>query len=573
MRRQSLRPSQIITTFGPGSIVDLPEDSAMIEGTNFWAAEARPMKPVPEPRLQAILEVSEFRAPPTGSPWGRDVPHVYFPAWRVCPKCHSLSEYPARRGGAGPVGSAPICSSCHSGRTYPARIVVACPKGHIADFPWYQWVHPDRPCRSGRLNLRGAGKSAGLRDLTVACSCDRRRTLAGALRAEAMERLGYRCPGKRPWLGDTEEDCDEKLFALQRGASNLYFAVTRSALSIPPWTDELQERVTSKWAVFPVKPPRQNWPEVIPYLFPGDPIPEVIRCLERLEKLKEKPPAIREEEHELLASGRDSATSDFKCVNRTVEAWSSRYLSRLVSVPRLREVRVLRGFTRISPPENDPTTDDIQELPVKMASLSTALLDWLPAVENRGEGVYLELSPDTVQLWESGRAVSARAKLVFDAYDQYRSRRGLRPLARRHPRLILLHTLAHALIRQMSLDCGYSSSSLRERLYCADAAAGVLISTSGPDSDGSLGGLVRLSEPARFDEILQDALENLAACSSDPLCAELDPASTGRPIGAACHACVMASETSCELGNRLLDRKFLLDLQLGGNTGYFARPS
>ena len=38
--------------------------------------------------------------------------------------------------------------------------------------------------------------------------------------------------------------------------------------------------------------------------------------------------------------------------------------------------------------------------------------------------------------------------------------------------------------------------------------------------------------------------------------------------GAACHCCLMASETSCERANRFLDRRFLLNLP-GSGLGFF----
>jgi hypothetical protein len=253
-----------------------------------------------------------------------------------------------------------------------------------------------------------------------------------------------------------------------------------------------------------------------------------------------------------------------------------------VAIPRLREVRVLLGFTRIQAPEMDPTVeifDDQQGPAVTTAPISARQPpDWLPGVENLGEGIFLRLNLHRLRDWEGQDPVQQRATKLLDAYSRWRQNRGLQALRGQGPRLILLHTLAHLLIRQMSLDCGYSSASLRERIYSDDNMAGLLVYTSTPDSDGSLGGLVRQTRLARnpdgsdrdnFGRLLSDIVEFARTCSGDPLCREHDPRRTDRLNGAACHACAMASETSCEFGNRLLDRGMVVNLPNEKPTGYF----
>ncbi|MGQ0431795.1 MAG: Zn-binding domain-containing protein [Microthrixaceae bacterium] len=173
---------------------------------------------------------------------------------------------------------------------------------------------------------------------------------------------------------------------------------------------------------------------------------------------------------------------------------TARYLCRLVAIPRLREVRSLLGFTRIEAPELDPTMEVFNEeqgIRVTTAPISAKQLDWLPAVENLGEGIFLQLNTQRLHKWEKLEPVRQRAEALIKAYSLWRQKRGLPEVKDQRPRLLLLHTLAHLLMRQMSLDCGYSSASLRERIYSDDKMAGLLIYTSTPDSDGSLGGLVR----------------------------------------------------------------------------------
>jgi hypothetical protein len=135
-------------------------------------------------------------------------------------------------------------------------------------------------------------------------------------------------------------------------------------------------------------------------------------------------------------------------------------------------------------------------------------------------------------------------------------------------RLVLLHTFSHVLVRQLALDSGYSSASLRERLYCSGSQArmaGILIYTATPDSEGSLGGLVELAKPGKLGPLIERALESSRLCANDPLCADREGILQGSDLnGAACHACLLLSETACELGNFHLDRGVLMGT-LGGN--------
>jgi len=574
MSRQQLRPSQIITTFGPGSIVDLPDDSVMLAGTDHWFDGQKKFRKIGEPRLQAALKVREFRTPPVGSFGDRDIPYVRFPRWRVCPQCNLLSnQFPEDRHNP---ELAPRCPGCKR-PTYPARIVVACAKGHIDDFPWYRWVHRGQNCGGGTLRFTGGGKSAALGDLEVTCSCGLSRSLSGALGRDAMAEAHCACQGRRPWLNDDREDCSEPLHALQRGASNVYFSVLRSALSIPPWTNPLLLAVNEWWhSLHPdYRPPEAEWPLHIKTKFGPDKTEEVTAHLKKILGIDAEPTSIRQEEYDALLHS-DSVQPDiyFQTIGRDLTEQARRFLSELIAVPRLREVRALRGFSRIEAPEMDPTMElfgDVAALNIETAPLSARALDWLPAVENFGEGLFLSLQPERLKIWEDRKGVKRRAGMLLKAYSAWRQSRGLPAVKEQPPRLILLHTLAHLLIRQMSLDCGYSSASLRERIYSGRDMAGVLIYTSTPDSDGSLGGLVRQSKPPeKFADVLFSAVDLARVCSGDPLCREHEPRHTERLNGAACHACCMVAETSCEFGNRLLERRLILSLPGDEEkTGYF----
>ena len=247
------------------------------------------------------------------------------------------------------------------------------------------------------------------------------------------------------------------------------------------------------------------------------------------------------------------------------------------AVSRLREVRAMAGFSRIEPFTigAERIADAIRDGHV--AAISKSPRDWLPAAEIRGEGIFLRFRTEAIEDWVKGNpGVVQRAAILNARADQMAVDRGNLRDYLITPRLLLIHSFAHALIRQLSIDCGYSSSALRERLYIADPAVGqtamngVLIYTGSPDSEGSLGGLVRRAAPALIVEAIRRTLHSTAWCGSDPVCLETDPRQSGERIsGAACHCCLLLPETACEKFNRELDRTMLVGDAEGKWSGFF----
>ncbi len=242
----------------------------------------------------------------------------------------------------------------------------------------------------------------------------------------------------------------------------------------------------------------------------------------------------------------------------------SSLISDVVLVERLREVRALVGFTRIGSPGDFNDAADIPS--ERRVPLSRRPPRWVPASEVRGEGVFIRFDEEAVAAWRGREAVRGREKEFAAAHRRWRAMRGIEPAEAGFPgsRYILLHSFAHAFIRQLALDSGYASASIRERIYSrepgseAEPMAGVLLYTAAPDSEGTLGGLVSLGFPDILGARLDAALEQERLCASDPLCSENAPQEAGLH-GAACHACLFVPETSCERGNKYLDRTSLID--------------
>lgn len=558
-RLGALRPSQVVTGFGPGAIVDLAKDSVMVLGIDNW----QPGPVIHEFRLQKLLRVEGFRGPGTGSRQG--IPVTSFPRWRVCPKCGALSNrFPLPPGQA-----VRVCDSCRAQpETHPARFIMACDRGHISDFPWVRWTHRGRrTCDDPLLRLKTRGRTGALSDLEVHCSCGAHQSLYGALGPKGVSTLLDSCPGDRPWIGDTQPDCKGELRGLQRGASNVYFPSICSGLSIPPWVTPIQTKLDMFWPGLQTiaKGSPHLLETLIPPMIPDEDLADVIAAVNlRLER-QDTADLRSEEWATLVGADGEAEAEDFSAKAVSVPEEFSTWIRRVVQVRRLREVRVLRGFTRIDP--TDPELKDQDRL----APLAGARLNWLPAVEVRGEGIFIELDPHLVRRWEQLKEVRERCSVTITAYLEWRKALGWPSTKTPMFRDILVHTLSHLLLRQLSLDAGYSSASLRERLYSGADMCGFLLYTAAPGADGSLGGLIQQTEPQRLRALLQGALDSSTVCSSDPLCREHTPSENTGVNGAACHACVLAPETACERSNRLLDRACILDIPGIPGVGYFSR--
>jgi hypothetical protein len=269
-----------------------------------------------------------------------------------------------------------------------------------------------------------------------------------------------------------------------------------------------------------------------------------------------QPDALRWQEYEALVRGKAETGPDQEFVCVSAEGGNdlaAEWFDRVMLVKRLREVRALHSFTRVIPPMvGDP--------PERRAQIFQTSPGWLPAIEVRGEGVFLELSDKRLRAWESDPEVIRRATRVNGNYLKRTQAMGNVPNRVITPRMLLIHTLAHVLINQWSLDCGYPAASLRERLYVSDRMAGLLIYTATSDSAGSLGGVVAQAGPGRLDEALREGLSRASWCSADPLCIESDATGVDALNLAACHACALLPEVSCEEMNLFLDRGLLVGI-------------
>ena len=453
------------------------------------------------------------------------------------------------------------------------RFVRACPKGHVDDLDWHWFVHGSQSeCpRHRQLWLDERGTSGDLADLVVRCECKRSRGLYEATLLE-VNPLGT-CRGARPWLGKgTHEGCNLPSRLLIRTAANAYFPQVVSVLSLPDRGTAVQAAVAELWEDLQIVDDANDLaflkkkPKIAQRLAPyaDDETLAAIRDA-KAGKAAERP--VKQVELDALLAAPEGFGDDvpvdpnFHARRLPDRVWRrskrSDGIEAVIQLHRLREILVLAGFTRF-----EAVTPDIQgeyETDVERAQIA---LDpqWFPAVENRGEGMFIQLRPAAISEWLRRPAVVHRLDHLTTGHQRWANdRKTQRPFP--GGPYVLLHTLSHLLIQSLSMRCGYPASSIRERVY-ADAMAGrygVLLYTGSPDADGTLGGLVQ--QARHLEGHLADALRMSALCSNDPICAHHAPGESmeGRWLhGAACHGCALVAETSCEMRNDYLDRALVV---------------
>lgn len=591
-----VRPSQLLYTYGPGSMVDLPNLSVLIMGLNFWAADDANARVLPEKRLLGAVrrrlgqQVELLRSPPrlpekpndVFGDWARTgVPVVVFPSWLRCPACDRIAPVSSKIWEFKPDPYRPeraryIHANCQKAKakappSLPVRFLLTCRNGHLDDFPWVQFAHRGQSCGSPILEMFELGQGTGPDDVFVKCiSCGLpSRSLVDAFGQNAEGSLPS-CRGRHPQLSIVDDKkCDDHNRAILLGASNLWFSTTIKVLALPTSSSSLGQLVDDLWHTLEDIDSQATLNFAIKNML-------VLKELKNFARDDvwaeiEKRRAGNEDDGEaedLLAPEWDQfsnpalamAGDDFRLREVDAPSTFAPLLNRVVLAERLREVVALTGFTRVDPP-GEPDRDGRE---AKVGPLSRGVPTWVPCAEVRGEGIFLQFNEEVLQNWEAHVDDSLQVEALRNAHRDWRDRRKLDPaIGWPGARYVLLHTTSHLLMRELALECGYGSASISERLYARNdptPMAGILFYTAAPDSEGTLGGLVSLGDPDTLDRLLRQALDHAKLCSSDPMCSEHRPSIDEDTLhAAACHACLFAPETSCERSNRYLDRSLAVE--------------
>jgi len=618
----SMRPSKAVMTNGPGSLIDLKKGkSGIVMSPDYWHR----YEVIKERRLAEHLGVTHFRCPKEGWVKTSDgyskagVMIRRFPyLWR-CPRCKRLQP-------------STVCRYCGDNgekiSTVPPRLISACEGGHIQDFPWHYWVE----CEDWGEHTLRLRPSDGRSDLEVHCpDCDKTKNLAGALGTLGMDCSGKRpWIGDK----EADEDCDRKLHGLMRGGSNVYFPITPSSILIPRYSYKIYQSIINYEDLDFIKRLYDSVDGDTDNEFFSENLEDTIEkyrayiddsstgydetdfrnaflyhCTRKTDR------SIKREEWEALSDPQpppkrgDELEFHAEMIDISNEPFLDRYFDGIVAVKRLTEVIAQTGFTRINPPtdveasfsdertkgasrgrikeEDDFRWDKIIEemrgegdsdyrykgleiLNEDGEPKKSKNRNWLPGVKNKGEGIFFIFDKERIVEWEQNTVWEERTRVINqNRGDSFSPITGFEFEARG----LLLHTFSHLLISQIAKECGYQLASVRERIYSSKSENmyGVLLYTSTPDSQGSLGGLIsQVQDIDKLKRHIINMMEDARVCSQDPLCGHQDPSQTEKPWGASCHACTNLPETSCEvLMNQFLDRKTILGLK-EERSGYFS---
>ncbi|MDV4152122.1 DUF1998 domain-containing protein [Clostridium sp. AL.422] len=604
----TIRFGQALSPFGAGAMVDFKDQTLMAAAPEYW----RQFSEIHDQRLEALLDVEKFHLPVDKESMS-GLPFVRFPQWYFCPRCKVFKpltewekEYKPSSKSKTTDMITPKCMECQL-QLVPAGIVVACENGHIDDFPWVNWVHDKSggiPCNKPLLKLKNSSSALGLEGLMIECvSCKAKASMKGAFNKDVFSNMEgkyhrkYKCSGNTPWKG-IKKDCSLYPNTLQRGALNIYFPKVVSSLVIPPYSNEINTLVRESKAYNKLID-QLNDEEYVS--FKGEDniisshiekIAQEIHQNENIVKIivsnylsnKDEVAKLTKEEYRLQEYNalignipkECMSERDFKIeIQKDISKYGTKLISKVTLVKKLREVRALVGFSRINPSDQNIISgfNEGDNLPKGFVPIKEKETTWYPAYETRGEGIFIEFDNEKINDWINGcEEINTRIELLNNRFNVKQAKNGSRT-REITPKFVLLHTIAHLLIKELSFQSGYDSAALTERIYCnvesEEVMSGILIYTSSGDSEGTLGGLVRQGRYDTLPKILKDAVGKAQWCSSDPVC--IDSLGQGRDSMnlSACHACTLISEISCEEFNVLLDRALIVGTLENKKIGFF----
>ena len=621
----SVRASQSVLQYGVGAMVDFRDRTLMTAAPEYWRES---VAHIHDERLEKILRVDYFGKPgdKDDSKFLEGISYVRFPEWYFCPSCRRfkpigdwVKEYrvknPKRAEEDHHMIQMMKCPKCFQ-ELVVARIITACQDGHIDDFPWVKWVHcqsfgGNKPiCNTPDLTITtSSSASEGLEGLTLKCrACGATASLRGAFDPDKFSELdkktnnqyNFRCTGRHPWKNKTEV-CKHPEYpkVLQRGSSSVYFPVTESSLVIPPYSNIITTKIqeSSSYIEYrntltallstPGLPAEtiellkntqtQTYSQKIAQET-AIPVDKVLGVLKRKnaspddEEYSTSSVKYRAEEYEAITGETVVEAEDYGDFLRegvNIADYNIPCLKSISLIHKVREVQALIGFTRLKPVDS---SDELGAqgviVPVKEPSTN-----WYPAYDVRGEGIFIEFDCSAIDQWRNENEILAeRVDLLNENYKKSF-------IGENHPReitskFLLLHTISHLLIKQLSFECGYGIASLKERIYCSETAdgkemSGILIYTASGDSEGTLGGLVRQGRADVFPKIFNKAIDNARTCSNDPVCSLSQGQGRDSLNLAACYSCALIPETSCEEFNSFLDRGVVVGTFDNPELGFF----
>ncbi len=560
---QQIRPTQFLTSYGPGAILDTLNGPRLIkrfaDSGVFGSRQVQEFE-ILEPALSQLLPERGriFRLPTNADHDESDAKAIYetrpFPRWSLCP-WHGLLYL--RRFEQKSLKACPECEpfpttyqAWQRAREQSVSFVSACRNGHLDDVSWSYLIHQQaqkEDCKPDTIRWKGAG--GPLKEVVLECpKCQTQARLSDLYHRD------HSCRGRFPEdSGSSFGSCDLKARISQRAASDLYLPEVRTALTLPyldsPLHDALRHDTIFTLLERELRATQSLSEEQWDDLTLGSRIPAELRQTVLKADLVSRNEAAKQiliesqatdenqtranELRVLLQASRDgnqrSRHFELDVTGAREVAMAKHLTLRITPVTRLRMTAAQIGYRRLGG-ELVQTEYRVRGEP------------WFPGIEQYGEGLFLELL--------------TTARTTGPVWSAWQTRFEEHGDVTKHPSMVWWHTLSHRLIRALAIHSGYSAASVRERLYLNKDQGGLLIYAVQPGGDGTLGGLIALVP--KFERLLRASLMSLDCCSNDPLCGEQTISAT-RQSGASCYACCLLSETSCEMRNLSLDRSLLLE--------------
>ena len=586
-----VRRSQIVMTYGPGSIMNLKSGNASISiimgDPKSWAYESTgegtvaKKQTIIDSRLSKsikekyAIKIDKFKLAPvevqnkrsgyeTENHNKANLVGAIFPRMMMCRKCRSikhLDDWEVEDKSVRRWCANSECTPNHRNHSYvlPSRFVTACQNGHIDEFPYAEWLRHngkhfeknepiDNSCNHTNMALHQR-KGLGLSSLILSCKeCKGWTSLAGIFSKDGLRFM--KCTGRKPWKVDEDTDvdneCNAPLKAQQRNSKTLWQPIPMTAIYVPPWDDKTAMQLQhNDWWIRIIS--RTSSEDRLRYIefnledinpecktqFTAEELHEKVET--ELDNDKKSNVDLKIDEYKALTNNISSIDLEhFKLRPKVVPDNILQFVKQVSEITKLREVRALIGFRRLN--GLNPQTGIGKDV----------LYDennWLPATEVFGEGLFIEFDLELIYnfIKNDPQAINDFKKIKADLSDIDK-------------KYVFLHSLSHIVMKGASIEAGYSLSSIRERVYAGENQCGILIYTSASDSEGTLGGLSRLAKPERMSKIFKHSYLNAAKCSNDPLCAHGTLSESEDQNGSICHSCLLLPETTCENFNSRLSR-------------------
>jgi len=578
-----VRFSHLMSYAGVGAIVRGAEDKLMaVTDIRYWTDKSDQIASDIIPyvtRVSMAMNIDkELRMPPKaqenerGEVEGSCLPAVLFPVYAKCQKCGLLHNNPWRKQDKRLTENV-LCEMCESNLEQLTWCAVS-NKGHMSEVPWHYICHQNSEtvCKADfevsylKFNTDTNGKRI------VSCTRCHSKNYYENTKTNVIN-------GSQPWIYEKAPmlDKDDVVEILEVNSPGVYLPERVNALVIPPESrisktsiiDRLYNNSKLRREIDSIKIPLRKKGKLKEAATEYRCNVEDIKSA--LDEIKAGYPyfdenitvgELIEDEYKAFLMPMDDVADDedFVTVHRSDEFHAlhdeiqSSELKSIIAMidnhivaTRLREIQVFKGFYRAQQEEDDNL------IPPDIVGESS----WLPAIELFGEGIFFTIDENILSKWEGIPSVRKRADYILKKYET--SEVNLHTDIEITPRFLLLHTLSHLLIRELESTAGYPAASLKERVYCSrdKKMAGILIYTTVADIIGSLGGIIESAEPKEFLTLLDGAFKHARWCSLDPVCTEHEGQGPGWLNRAACHACCLIPEPSCDYGNVFLDRVFI----------------